>query len=159
VGTRSQRNLNPEDKMMTLIRPELGLSGNFERWLRDSFWNEDPFRAFWGFDHPGSDWRLGTRAYIAADLYEDTDAFYTVMELPGVCKKDIDLELVNSVLQISGKHTSKTGESESTYEFSRAVAVPEGADGTRISAELKDGLLLVTMPKMEERKTRAIEIK
>jgi HSP20 family protein len=145
--------------MMTLIRPELGLSGNFERWLRDSFWNDDPFRAFWGFDRPGSDWRLGSRAYIAADLYEDTEAFFAVMELPGVCKKDLDVELVNSVLHISGKHTSKTGENESTYEFSRALAVPDGVDGSRISAELKDGLLLVTMPKMEERKTRAIEIK
>jgi HSP20 family protein len=144
--------------MMTLIRPELGLSSNFERWLRDSFWNEDPFRAFWGFDRPGSNWRLGARASIAADLYEDTEAFFAVMELPGVCKKDVDLELVNSVLHISGKHTSKTEEGESTYEFSRALAVPDGVDGSRISAELKDGLLLVTMPKMEDRKSRAIEI-
>lgn len=144
---------------MTLIRPELGMSGNFERWLRDSFWNEDPFRAFWGFDRPGSDWSLGSRAYIAADLYEGTDAFYAVMELPGISKQDLDLELVNSVLHISGKHTSKTGEGESTYEFSRALAVPDGVDGSRINAELKDGLLQVTMPKMEERKTRAIEIK
>lgn len=142
--------------MMTLIRPELSLSGNFEQWLRDSFWNEDPFRAFWGFDHPGSDWR--SRAYVAADLYEDKDAFFAVMELPGVNKGDLTLELVNSVLNIAGKHTSKAGDSESTYEFTRALAVPDGVDCARISAELKDGLLLVTLPKMEERKTRSIEI-
>lgn len=144
---------------MTLIRPELGLSGNFERWLRDSFWSEDPFRAFWGFNRPGSEWRLGSRAYLAADLYEDDDAFYAVMELPGVSKKDLDLELVNSVLHVFGKHTAKTGEQESTYEFSRALAVPDGVDGSRIGAELKDGLLLISMPKMEDRKARAIEVK
>lgn len=62
-------------------------------------------------------------------------------------------------LHISGKHTSKTGESESTYEFSRALAIPEGVDGSRVGAELKDGLLWVTLPKTEERKPRAIEVK
>jgi HSP20 family protein len=145
--------------MMTLIRPELSLSSNFERWLRDSFWNEDPFRGFWGFDRPGSEWKLGSQAFLASDLYEDSEAFYAIMEVPGVGKQDVDLELVNSVLQIAGKHTAKTGESESTYEFSRALAVPDGVDCSRISAELKDGLLLVTMPKLEDQKTRAIEIK
>lgn len=144
--------------MMTLIRPELSLSGNFERWLRDNLWTDDPFRAFWGFDRPGREWRLGARAYVAADLFEDDNAFFAIMELPGVAKKDVDVELVNSVLHIGGKHTSKTGESESTYEFSRALAVPEGVDGSSIRAELKDGLLLVTMPKKEDRKARAIEI-
>jgi HSP20 family protein len=139
--------------MRTLIRPELALSSNFDRWLRDGLLSEDLFRAFWGFDQPG------TRAYLGADLYEDKDAYYAVMELPGVSRQDLTLELHNSVLQVAGKHTVKVGKDESTCEFSRALAVPEGVDPARIAAELKDGLLLVTLPKVEERKPRAIEVK
>lgn len=146
--------------MTALIRPELTGSSNLETWLQDFFRNGSPFRGFWSTS-PGANGHRnedGPHAYLAADFYEDKEAFHAMMELPGVRKEDVEVELENSVLRISGKHTDKFGGNEHTYEFSRSLAMPDGVDGSKISAEMKDGMLKITMPKMETKKARAIEI-
>lgn len=139
---------------MTLIRPELTPSRHLDRWFRDFFRSDFPFRGFGGFSGNGS-----RGSHLSADLYEDADSYHATMELPGVSKKDIHVELENSVLRISGKHTDKWGESEESYEFNRSLAVPEGINPEGIKARMKDGVLHITMPKAEERKPKAIEVK
>ncbi len=148
---------------MTLIRPELTRSGNLDHWLLDFFWNEHPFHGFWGLSPRANGESSAdtdrSRAYVAADFYEDAEAFHAVMELPGVSRENVDVELENSVLRITGKHTDKFGDNERSFEFTRSLAIPEGVDGSKISAEMKDGLLFISMPKNETVMPRAIEVK
>lgn len=96
---------------------------------------------------------------VAADLYEDDANFYARFELPGIKKKEIDVELENAVLTVSGEHKAKEGDTEKSVTFSRSISVPDGIDTNKITAKFEDGLLTVAMPKTEIRKPKAITIK
>ncbi|MDP4612049.1 MAG: Hsp20/alpha crystallin family protein [Opitutales bacterium] len=95
----------------------------------------------------------------AADLYEDAHNYYARLELPGVKKKEIDLELENSVLTISGATSEDTDEAKRRFSFQRSISVPDGVALDRVSASHEDGILTVTMPKVEVRKPRQITVK
>jgi len=92
---------------------------------------------------------------------------YTGPELPGVDEKDLDVAVHNGLLTVSGSRQAeerKEGESYALYErqfgsFSRSFALPDMADGDRIDASLKNGILMLTIPKKAEAKPRKIEIK
>ena len=94
----------------------------------------------------------------AADLYEDDGHFYVKVELPGVKKDDVAVELENAVLTVSGRRAVKTDSGESTAEFSRRVSVPEGVDPATITAAYENGVLTLTLPKPEARKARRITV-
>jgi HSP20 family protein len=108
---------------------------------------DDFFGANLGFDQP------------AADLFEDAHNYYARVELPGMKKDKIDLELENSVLTISSSETEKTEEGESSYSFQRSISVPDGVALEKVSAKYEDGILTVTMPKGESHKPRQITVK
>tara|TARA_R110002096_G_scaffold376724_2_gene570455 strand:+ start:1742 stop:2152 length:411 start_codon:yes stop_codon:yes gene_type:complete len=133
-------------------------SNSLESLLHDVFSNGDPFFSYRpeaarsGFSR--KDW-----SKLRADFFEGPDGFHTVFELPGVSKSDVNLELENSVLRVSGTLKEKRGEDETNYQFSRSLAVPDEVDPSKISAEMKDGLLTINLPKREETKARTIEVK
>ena len=69
----------------------------------------------------------------AADLYEDDHNYFARLELPGVKKKDIDLELENAVLTISSAQTDKNEDGESSYRFQRSISIPDGVAMEKVS--------------------------
>lgn len=97
---------------------------------------------------------------FAVDLYEDKDNVYVRAELPGVDRKDINVEMVEDYLTISGarKVFEADGKGESRSEFSRSVTVPEAVQADKITAAYDNGVLTVTLPKREEAKPRKISI-
>lgn len=95
----------------------------------------------------------------AVDLYEDDHNFYARFELPGVGKEAVDLELENSVLTIHSQQASKDDTQLARTRFERSISVPDGVDLEKVAAEMKDGILTVTMPKAEARKPRQISVK
>ncbi|MDQ8207275.1 Hsp20/alpha crystallin family protein [Coraliomargarita sp. SDUM461003] len=95
----------------------------------------------------------------AADLYEDEHHFYARFELPGVDKDQIDLELENAVLTLSSQQSTVKDDSSTRTQFERSISVPDGVDLERVSAAMKNGILTVTMPKLEARKPRQISVK
>jgi HSP20 family protein len=95
----------------------------------------------------------------AVDLYEDVDNFYARLELPGVKKDAVDVELENSILTVSSVVASESKDAAKQYRFSRSITVPEGVAFDKVDASLTDGVLTVTLPKAEARKPRQIEIK
>lgn len=95
----------------------------------------------------------------AVDLYEDDHNYYARMELPGMKKEAIDLELENSVLTVSSTRSEKTENGESAFSFQRSIAVPDGVDLGKVAASHEDGILTITMPKEAARKPRQINIK
>ncbi|MEM1222617.1 MAG: Hsp20/alpha crystallin family protein [Verrucomicrobiota bacterium] len=93
------------------------------------------------------------------DLYEDGDNFYAKAELPGVKKNHVDLQLENSVLTIQSAESRKVKDGETKTAFVRSLSIPEGVATGKVSAQFKNGILTVTMPKEEVRKPRKIAIK
>jgi HSP20 family protein len=97
--------------------------------------------------------------------FEETDDRYVIeLEVPGVKKDEINLNLKNEVLTIAwnSKKETKSSKGKSRYErsegsFTRSFEV-EGADVEKIEAELKNGVLKITLPKHENSKPKKIEI-
>lgn len=100
---------------------------------------------------------------IPVDLYEDDEAFHARFEVPGVKREQLGLELGNGVLALSyrqGEATEGGGnDSRRSYaEVRRSLPVPEGIAADRVSAELRDGVLTVRLPKADEHRVRTIEV-
>ena len=100
-----------------------------------------------------------------ADIYETDEALAVVMEMPGVEKKDLDVGLENDVLKVDGRiDFSKYEEMEPVYaeynvgHYARSFALSDAIDRDRISANLEDGVLTLTLPKAKHAAPRRIAI-
>lgn len=85
---------------------------------------------------------------------------YVRAELPGLNREDINIELVNGYLSINGtrKVTDDDGKVTESIALNRSIAVPEAVLADKISAEMKDGILRLTLPKAAAVKPRKIAI-
>jgi HSP20 family protein len=102
----------------------------------------------------------GSRAVSpAVSLYEDADHYYAKVELPGIRKEDIKLELENDVLTVTAKRVEKTKDGETTTDFATRLPVPEDVDTAKVDAAYADGLLTLTLTKQEARKPRQIDVR
>ena len=93
-----------------------------------------------------------------AGVSEDAEHYYVKVELPGVKKEDITVELDSAVLTVSAKRAVQTAEGEKNAEFARSIDVPEGVDAAKIQAVYENGLLTLTLPKPEATKPRRIDV-
>ena len=102
----------------------------------------------------------------AIDLFEDKDNVIVKAELPGMKKEEIDVSLHEGTLTISGERKSEREEKEGeTYRserfygrFQRSVLLPGSVSVEKVSANYKDGVLTITMPKSEEAKPKQIQV-
>lgn len=101
----------------------------------------------------------------AADIFETHDALTVVLEIPGVEKKDLDVQLENDLLRIEGRIDFKKYDGlEPLYSeynvghFARSFSLSSQIDAKRITAALEDGVLTLTLPKAEEARPRRIAI-
>jgi HSP20 family protein len=101
------------------------------------------------------------------DITEDDKEYLIKAELPEVKKEDIKLTVDEDVLTITGERKYEKEEKGKKYHrveraygsFMRSFTLPEDADGSKVSAECKDGLLKVHLPKSEKAKPKSIEVK
>ncbi|MDJ0827829.1 MAG: Hsp20/alpha crystallin family protein [Rhodobacter sp.] len=99
--------------------------------------------------------RLSEWMAPASEASTNDKAYVISVELPGVDEKDITLSVENGVVSVKGeKKTEREEKGETWYfserqygSFSRSFRVPPDADETGVSADLKDGVLTVTVPK------------
>jgi len=143
--------------MLPLIRNNRNTPSLFDDFFGRNFWN-DAFE------------KSGWSSNPSVNVYEKKDDFEIEVAAPGLDKKDFHIDLKDNVLTISSEKKEekeqKNGEkvifSEFNYtSFSRSFQVPEGVDVNKINASHKNGILKITLPKMEEYKKqapRAIEI-
>ncbi len=94
---------------------------------------------------------------------DETDSHFVMsVDLPGVSKKDINIEARENQLIISGERKSEKKErnfSERSYgKFQRILTLPSGLDADKIEAHYQDGVLTVALPKAESAKPRQIKI-
>jgi len=97
------------------------------------------------------------------DIYEKEDALIVVADLPGVTKDGLGIRVEQGILTIEGKaeQSSIPGKVAQEFEpinFFRQFEVAEIVDQEKISAELKHGVLTLTLPKKEATKPRSIPI-
>jgi HSP20 family protein len=101
-----------------------------------------------------------------ADIYEADDALSVVLEMPGVEKNNIDVRVEDDVLYVEGRlDFSKYQNLQPLYteynvgHYSRSFRLSSKIDQNKIAAELKDGVLSLTLAKVEEAKPRTIQVK
>jgi HSP20 family protein len=99
------------------------------------------------------------------DIEEQDDAYVLEVELPGVRRENIDIELVGNELGITGelKEKERTGvvrrRTRRTGHFDYRVTLPEQVDAEQIDASLDEGVLTVRVPKSERAQRRKVAIK
>jgi HSP20 family protein len=152
---------------MSLIRyqtPELSAWPSIDRWsnLRDEL-NSLFEMPIWS--NLGRQSQLFSGWTPALDLYQNNDNVVAVVELPGMRKEDIEISLHDGMLTISGERKSESSNGENaerterfTGKFRRSITLPARVDAGKVSANYKDGILTVTLPKAEEAKPKQIQV-
>jgi len=99
-----------------------------------------------------------------ADVEEGEDAYTVEIELPGVQRDDVDVQLVDRVLTVSGevKEKERTGilhrRTRRVGQFRYTVTLPGDVDAENVNARLHDGVLSIRVPKSAQAKPRRIAI-
>jgi HSP20 family protein len=101
------------------------------------------------------------------DITEDEKEYLIKAELSEMKKEDVLITVEDDVLAISGERKFEKEETSKKYHrveraygsFVRSFALPEDADGSKVTADFKDGMLQVHLPKSVQAKPKAIEIK
>ena len=101
-----------------------------------------------------------------ADIYETPSDLQVVLEMPGIEKNNVDIRVEDGVLQVEGRlDLSKYSGLQPLYteynvgHYARSFQLSSKIDQTKIAAEMTDGVLSLTLPKVEEAKPRTIQIK
>ena len=97
------------------------------------------------------------------DIYESPEGLTVVADLPGVTREALSIEVKDNVLTIDGKTSAKTGAAYTYREFElfnyfRQFELSDSVDITRISAELKNGVLTLHLPKAPDARPKRIEV-
>jgi HSP20 family protein len=118
------------------------------------------FDAFFGQTDQGRRW------VPPMDLVEAEDHFVLKADLPGLTEGDVNIEVQDGTLTISGERKAEHEQREKGWyriersfgSFNRSLTLPDGVDPDRIEASFSNGVLEVHIPKPEERKPRRISI-
>jgi HSP20 family protein len=116
----------------------------------------------------GGDSRRGSgRRWVPAmDLVETDDHLVLRADLPGMDREDVNVEVKDGVLTVSGERSAKEAERTDGFyrverafgSFSRSLSLPDHVDAERITADFDKGVLEVRIPKPAERKPQRIEV-
>ena len=107
-----------------------------------------------------------TRSFLpVTDIFESNEALTVVLELPGVNNNSVEVRVDNDVLTIEGQiDFSKYESLQPVYteynigNYTRSFELSSKIDQNRISADLKDGVMTVVLPKAEKAKPRKIAV-
>ena len=125
---------------------------NFLRW--------DPFRDLdFNLD-------LQTAFTPSFDIRETSEGYVFEADMPGIKEEDLDLHLAGNRLTVTGKRESASRRESDTFftmersfgSFSRSFNLPDGVDGTKVQAELNNGVLTLRLPKLPEVQNRKIHL-
>jgi HSP20 family protein len=117
------------------------------------------------FDRPGTGG--ASRRWIPAmDLVEKDDHLELRADLPGMSEGDVDIEIKDGVLTISGERKAEGEETREGYRrverafgsFIRSVALPEGVDPNDVKANFENGVLEIEIPKPKESEPTRVQI-
>lgn len=162
----AEKAIEKESKSIAPWRPFTDLT----RWERDM---ERMFDDFWGRRmRPWWPERWSLPAVLeisppAVDLYEEKDDIVVKVELPGMDKDNIEVNLTDHTLTIKGKKKKEEEIKEENYyksersygSFVRTLELPRDVHADKVKASFKNGILEVRLPKTEEAKAKEIKVK
>ena len=140
--------------LLDQLQKEFGRLGGFDPFVGEKAGDDNS-------DIVVSHWRP------AVDIKEEQDRFVILADLPGVNPDSIDVTMENGVLTLKGERKSEKTEEREGYKrverargtFYRRFSLPDTADADKIEANSKDGVLEITIPKMEKVQPRRISVK
>jgi HSP20 family protein len=134
----------------------------------------DPFEALFALQraldaHLESDWMAerttGTGAYPPINVFQKGEDLVAVIELPGVNKADLQIEAKENTIRISGNKSIDYEDGASVHRrerpwgvFDRTLSIPIPINPDAVSAEYRDGVLTLSIPRAESAKPRKINI-
>lgn len=109
--------------------------------------------------------RILPKVRPATDIFEREDGFHVIMDVPGVSKENLVLDLQENELIVSGR-TAEYGTVGERYaevefgpvEYSRTISLSDLVNREKITANLKDGVLVLDLPKADKALPRKIQI-
>ena len=109
----------------------------------------------------------GERYVPSLDFAETPEAYEVSVDLPGVKPEDVKVEMHDGQLILTGQRSSTKEQKEKNYHrverqsgsFYRSVGLPTDVDVDKIDAQYDAGVLRVTLPKVEQRKPKAIQVR
>jgi len=101
------------------------------------------------------------------EMYEKGDNLVVKADLPGMKKEELDISVLGDTLTIKGERKAESEIKDEDYyrcelcygKFSRSVALPAAVDAGKVEANYENGILEITLPKVEEAKPKKVEIK
>ncbi len=138
---------NPWQEMSSLQRQ---LNRIFDDALTPKNWNEF------------SNWS----SFPSAEIVEKDNAFHLKLEVPGMEAKDLDIQVMADRVAISGERKSETkseenGNTRSEFrygKFQRIIPLPARIQNTNVTADYKNGILSLTLPKSEAERNRVVKV-
>lgn len=133
----------------------------------------DPFRDMRKMERDmdklwGNGWGMSAIADTSAmDMYEEAGKLVAEVSLPNFKKDDVKVTADKGVLEVSAEHKEKEENKgkrryffrESSNQYFRRAALPEGAKDDKADASFKDGVLKVTIPMTTQKKVKTIAVK
>lgn len=104
--------------------------------------------------------KLAQRATVlpAVDIFENKDELLILADLPGVTKEDLSISFDKGQLTLEGR-PREFGLDEEAFDYRRTFVVSQGIEADKITANLQNGVLRLTLPKPAALKPRQIEVK
>ena len=134
----------------------------------------DPFGTLLGLQNAldafrRSDWLQsspsGSGSYPPMNILRKGDDFALVAEVPGMSRSDLEIQVKGRTVRLSGSKSVKYPEKASVHRrerlqgrFDRSITLPIEVDHDRVTAECRDGILAITLPRAERDKPRSIRI-
>jgi HSP20 family protein len=135
-------------------RPARSLARDVASLLDDDFW-----RIPWASP-------FATRTFPAVNVWTDEEAFFVEAEVPGLDLKDFNLSVTGNELTLEGERQDLIEEGVTYHRrerglgrFSRVIHLPTAVEPEGVEAQLKDGVLTITLPKAASVRPRRIEVR
>ncbi|MEY4635210.1 MAG: Spore protein [Acidobacteriota bacterium] len=129
----------------------------FARW--------DPFRDLLTIQHRLERLSTGAQGWTPAmDLCETAEAYVLTAELPGVAREQVRIDIRDGKLTLQGRRDARVSceqyhQVERGHgEFCRSVLLPQAVDTANIAAEMRDGVLTITVPKAPDSGPRRVQV-
>jgi HSP20 family protein len=114
----------------------------------------------------GNGEKVGLSFIPAAEMTETPEAVQLKLEIPGMEAKDLNVEVTADSLTINGERKSEIKTEEEGFtrtefrygKFHRVIPLPVQVDNSNVTAEYKDGILNLTLPKAEEEKNKVVKV-
>ena len=113
-------------------------------------------------------WDVDKRsAFPKINVVENADDYTLTAEVPGMKEGDINVEIEDGTLTLTGRQEEKQETEEKNYRmrefqsrsFARSFRLGDGIDADRVSARIRNGILTVALPRKEEAKPKSVKVK